>query len=126
MTITNDSLNLLYGYGTLTYYGLMDYEYSVSISYMGMEPEYRLKNVNGKLSQSPIWVWNEWDVEVKFYEANESSLNLLYGYGTQKKDRQSVLLMQLVSISYMGMEQQHLVDIKIITSKYGDVKKKEG
>ena len=39
MTITNDSLNLLYGYGTLTYYGLMDYEYSVSISYMGMEPE---------------------------------------------------------------------------------------
>ena len=32
----------------------------------------------------------------------------------------------MVSISYMGMEQQHLVDIKIITSKYGDVKKKEG
>ena len=34
--------------------------------------------------------------------------------------------MKKVSISYMGMEQQHLVDIKIITSKYGDVKKKEG
>ena len=27
-----------------------------------------------------------------------------------------------VSISYMGMEQQHLVDIRIITSKYGYVK----
>ena len=27
-----------------------------------------------------------------------------------------------VSISYMGMEQQHLVDIKIITSRYGNVK----
>ena len=28
----------------------------------------------------------------------------------------------MVSISYMGMEQQHLVDIEIITSKYGIVK----
>ena len=71
-------------------------------------------------SQSPIWVWNEVYILITVCR-KKNCINLLYGYGTQNEiERKS--LATCVSISYMGMEQQHLVDIRIITSKYGYVK----
>ena len=78
MTITNDSLNLLYGYGTLTYYGLMDYEYSVSISYMGME--------------RPTFD----DMLIIL-----TSLNLLYGYGTENNPNMVDSVKQKLSLNLL-------------------------
>ncbi len=78
-------INLLYGYGTV-------------------QPERGFLVTN--LYQSPIWVWNLQHGGPSVGQQS-NCINLLYGYGTQRN--YSIFGKLKVSISYMGMEQQHLV-----------------